>query len=366
MVEEKKEKKVQVGDRLEGANINSEKKRQLDDPLPGDRLDGEGVSEKDKNKRRTLMLNLLAKIWKDIAKDLSALLRLIVILVALLVLFSRDFISADSMQLVISSFWELFSNYSNFLAIIVGIISIFLAIFGLRQITTRSSYEISKQELSTRFSIEEKELTLQIETAKNDVEKMKLKHQILELGNKYQILSGKILQKEDGSYVEDWRSVLLSARKRLLDEEDRLLTRNRRNLGIAMVMIAVGIIFLISSARVVVGDPEINNVWAFLVKYGPISSVIILIEVPTFFFLSLYSQTARMLERNKNELTNIELRLTSGLLLSHKTGVKKFDSLADDLAKEERNFILAKNESSAVLETDKLLELLSKIPKIGT
>ena len=366
MVKDKKEKKRQLDDRLEGANINSEKKRQVGDPLPGDRLDGEGVPEREENKTRTLMSTLRAEIKKNIAKDFSAVLRLIVILVALLLLFSRDFISADSMQLVISSLWELFSNYSNFLAIIIGIISIFLAIFGLRQITTRSSYEISNQELSTRFSIEEKELTLQIETAKNNVEKIKLQHQILELRNKYEILSGKILQKEDGSHVEDWRSVLLSARKRLLDEEDRLLTRNRRNLGFAMVMIAVGIIFLIFSAPVVVGDPEINNVWAFLVKYGPISSVIILIEVPTFFFLSLYSQTARMLERNKNELTNIELRLTSGLLLSKKTSAKKFDSLADDLAKEERNFILAKNESSAVLGTDKLLELLSKIPKIGT
>ncbi len=253
----------------------------------------------------------------------------------------------------------------------------FLAYFGFRQITTRSYSEKIDQELLSSIKLKEKQFRVQIKTVESDTEKEQLQQQILELRKGYQLLSGKILQNEDGGDVEDWRSVLLSARKRLLDEEDRLLANNKRNLGFALVIMAAGIFFLMYVANFIEFAPEgiadevwenndeqaleSLNAWDFLVYYGPIFSILVLVQIPTFFFLRLYSSNERRLERNKSDLTNTELRLTSGLMLYEKVNKDNFAILADNLSKEDSNFVLGKNESSGGIDPSKLLEIIKAI-----
>ncbi len=348
---------------------NEEKNRNV-----GDRLDGEGVTEKDKNKIRTLMSNLIDKISSNATGVISAMTVGLMIVVI-------DFIPIEFIALLINSFWESLLNYREFLPISIAGISGFLAYFGLRQMTARSNYEKDNQELLSSINSMKANLVLQIAIEENDGKREEIRNQILNLDNQYKILSGKILQNKDGGYVEDWRSVLLSGHKRLLDEEDRLMTLNKKNLGAGILLIAVGIIFLMYATGFFEQSLEGNirqasnsntgknsggiNIWNFLANYGPIFSILFLIEIPTFFFLSLYASNERKIERNKSDLTNIELRLTAGLMLYDEKNIRNFPVLAEALAQEDSKFVLGKNESSGGGGTNKLLETLLKLTPTG-
>ncbi len=332
----------------------------------GDRLEGEGVPEREENKKRMIIWNFIARTSSNSTGVISAMIVGLIIVVI-------DFIPIEFITLLINSFWESLLNYREFLPIGIAGISAFLAYFGLKQMTARSNYERDNQELLSSINSIKENLILQIDIEESDVKKEEIRDRILNLNNQYQILSGKILQNKDGGYVEDWRSVLLSGHKRLLDEEDRLQTRNKKNLGAGMVLIAVGIIFLIFATGFVEQIPrnsngvnsEGSNIWKFLTSYGPIFSILVLIEIPTFFFLSLYSSNERRLERNKSDLTNIELRLTAGLMLYDKKNKRSFPVLAEVLAQEDSKFVLGKNESFGGGGTNKLLETLLKITPTG-
>jgi len=56
----------------------------------------------------------------------------------------------------------------------------------------------------------------------------------------------------------------------------------------------------------------------------------------------MYVTSEREITRNRNELTNVELRLTAGIIGSNSEGVMA--ELAKSLVAEERNFIFLKNE----------------------
>ncbi len=230
----------------------------------------------------------------------------------------------------------------------------------------RSFSEKTKQEITSQYSVEEKELRLKIEAEKDQEAKKELRQQALDLRQKYELLLIENLQTKDGTIVEDWRESLLAARKRLLKEEQRLVARNRSNLrnGIFMAFIGVALpaYYIIFTNRA----GESDSGWLFISNYLPNLSVVLGLEIIAIFFLSLYSSNERRLERNKSDLTNIELRLTAGLMLSDEKNEDKFADLAKIIAQEDSKFILGKNESSGGVGTNKITELLSKLtPKIG-
>ncbi len=160
-----------------------------------------------------------------------------------------------------------------------------------------------------------------------------------------------------------WGITLIASHDRLLEEEYRLRRRNRFNLVFGIAVAFAGASFFIGAGIVSYYDKTLqtlsfNNFPFYYLLCIPIT---IITEVVAIFFLRLFALTEQTIERNKNEMTNIELRLTASQLLESKD---KFDSLADTLSKEERNFILRKNESSAIPETldnEKLLEIISKL-----
>lgn len=165
---------------------------------------------------------------------------------------------------------------------------------------------------------------------------------------------------------EDWRDVLWGAHKRLRDEEKNMQSRNINNLitGVGSALLGFSwlliLIFLFNDAEY--GDGVLD----FLANYWARFSVVLILGLCATFFLRLYTKTIRRIDRNRNEITNIELRLASGSMLCDKEDRGKLKSLANELSKEERNFVLDKNESSAILDTEKLIGILSKFtPKIG-
>ena len=247
---------------------------------------------------------------------------------------------------------------------------LFVVVVGLsiapKSIDVRSASEKLKQAAVSRFISKKEAFRLKIEEEEDESKKEKLEQEALDLHREYESLLSQNLRRNDGTFVEDWREALLVTRQRLVSEEERLLARNVANLlvGIFMVIIGIGIliyyVFFLSEVGISGGLVK------FLANYGPILSIVAIIEFLAIFFLRLYAQTERGIERNKNEMTNIELRLTAGLMLfGTKEDAVKFESLSNHLAKEERNFVLGKNESSAGVSTNRLLEILSKVVKGG-
>ncbi len=164
----------------------------------------------------------------------------------------------------------------------------------------------------------------------------------------------------------DWKKTFVASRKRLLDEEDRLQVRNSKNLQTGIVLAFLGAAFplmylcyMLYATIFTIGGEGNNFVLPFS-TYLPIISIVLIFEVIAFFFLNLYASNERRLERNKSDLTNVELRLAAGLMLYDDRDKKNFAILADNISKEDSKFILGKNESAGGISTNKLLETLLK------
>ncbi len=165
----------------------------------------------------------------------------------------------------------------------------------------------------------------------------------------------------------NWKKTFVASRKRLLNEEDRLQVRNVTNLrsGIGMAFLGATfpvmyLCYMLYTAIFPIGAEGNNFVLPFS-TYFPIISIVFIFEVIAFFFLNLYASNERRLERNKSDLTNIELRLAAGLMLDDDDNKKNFADLAKIIAQEDSKFVLGKNESAGGISTDKVMGLLSKL-----
>ncbi len=230
-------------------------------------------------------------------------------------------------------------------------------------------HELRKQQANANATIsfddEQKSLVLKILEEKDAQKKKAIEQQASALRQEYESLMSENLRRRDGTFVEDWRESLLVARKRLFDEGQNLLEGNFRTRRMGVLMAFAGI--LVPVFYIFVGEEVKTNIsfGEFVASYWPFFTIVFITEIVAIFYLRLYTQTLGRIERNKNEITNIELRLTSGLMLIDKADSKNLKSLADDLAKEERNFVLAKNESSAGIGVDRVAEIITKIIKGG-
>ncbi|MGU9962733.1 MAG: hypothetical protein ACNYPD_01360 [Candidatus Halichondribacter symbioticus] len=267
------------------------------------------------------------------------------------------------------------------------IAALLVAAFSIRQVFTKIRPKPEKEELIADFDLGIEAILVKIKAEEDKQKKKALEEQKQRLLQDYQSKISSNLQKADGSFVTEWREVLLVTRNRLLDEEKNLRARNYVNIRVGVIIAFLGfyclLIFVVGSVYVFISSASDvtnsalilpnsvlslpnstlrlpNNVWEFLMLYGPTLSAIAIIEVLAIFFLNLYASNERRLERNKSDLTNIELRLTSGLMLYEKVNKDKFAILADNISKEDSNFILGKNETSGGSGTNKILETVLK------
>lgn len=99
----------------------------------------------------------------------------------------------------------------------------------------------------------------------------------------------------------------------------------------------------------------------------PKISLLLSAQLVGYFFLKAYSNNERDIRINKNEITNIEMRMTAISLLRSDVDVgenKKW--VIESLLSEERNFVLAKNERSINESSDDnsiLEKLYALVPK---
>jgi hypothetical protein len=168
------------------------------------------------------------------------------------------------------------------------------------------------------------------------------------------------------------------ARQRLLDEAIRLDKISRRNLiiGIVFSFVALGTLAspLISGLLQTAPEPVDSGVMPWIAHYYlPRFAIGLLLQLVGFFFLRLYVANELDLKHNKNEITNIELRMM-GLQLARTDGdAASRKDVIKSLMNTERNFIIKKSEKT--VSTEALTEyndlkgliekLISKIPGAG-
>lgn len=141
-------------------------------------------------------------------------------------------------------------------------------------------------------------------------------------------------------------------RNRLLKELDSLSWRGNVNLTVGAIATIIGVILLGFS---VFSEVTTNkDVWSFVSHFAPRLTLVILIEIFAFFFLSLYKSSLAEIKYFQNELTNIESKLLA-LQAAIVHGDKK--TVADIIAKlaaTERNHVLTKGQTTVELEKAKM------------
>ena len=266
---------------------------------------------------------------------------------------------------------EFLSGLAGFSGVSVFCIGILSAFIGFLNINIRSKTE--QEEERVRKEVREIDLKLQdlafhIDELAGPEERADLIQEYNKLKRERNLLISQGSQVLERVVSMDWGITLVESRKRLLKEEERLEARNVANLSYGVSAACVGILFFVAVGGFSYSEGSLQEVSfeEFPFYYLLTLPIVIISELLAIFFLRLFAQTEKSIERNKNEMTNIELRLTA-IQLPH-SNKDRFDSLADTLSKEERNFVLKKNETSTITDIDKLdidraVEIATKIIK---
>ncbi len=309
------------------------------------------------------------RTWRFLVRHAGLTFIMVLPMTVSLILLERSTGGTTPLQI---GFFEVF--------LITVIFTVFISIIVIVMINISNKIVSSRAERAEeRRRLEVRKLEYQISVLEDEISKIKkgkefqeLKSHIEELRVRRDFLVSEISQGWKMNISTEWGKTLIESGRRLLEEEYRLRKRNRINLLSGIFAAIIGVIILISVATIpnifnFSEAPKVNGIPVYYFSSVPIA---IISEIVAIFFLRLFASTEQSIERNKNEMTNIELRLTACQLLESKTGKDKFDSLADTLSKEERNFVLKKNESSAITDSDKLdidraVEIAIKAMKAG-
>ena len=156
-------------------------------------------------------------------------------------------------------------------------------------------------------------------------------------------------QKDISVNILDVHTAFLKIEERLLDEIKAVGKRANLNLiiGSVVALIGWGLLFWFVCD---VSDMELEG-WKLLNAFLPRLSIIIIIEMFSYFFLKLYRESIDRIRYYQNELTNIETKKMAILIscmLENNNEHKK--SLIENLISVERNVFLKKGETTIELE----------------
>lgn len=146
--------------------------------------------------------------------------------------------------------------------------------------------------------------------------------------------------------------------RRLNSEVESLGRRGNLNLGLGAITTITGLLLL--GASVFSELTSIKDWWGFISHFAPRLTLVILIEVFAYFFLSLYKASLSEIKFFQNELTNIEskqIALQAAITLSDPLAIT---NILNKLADTERNRVLQKDQTTIELEKTKI-EMDSKV-----
>lgn len=178
----------------------------------------------------------------------------------------------------------------------------------------------------------------------------------------HRLEDGEAYRKRDGSPTDDWRTVMLTAIERLSGEADRLRSKSVTNLTLGVVFSTFAVIVLILLLIFYGAENSVASAGSQFISYLPRLTIAALLQVVAIFFLKLHASVENDLKQNKNEITNIELKIASGLALSIDGGIS---AVAVGWGREERNFVIDKNQKVAsqfdVPDIESLLAMVSSM-----
>ena len=166
----------------------------------------------------------------------------------------------------------------------------------------------------------------------------------------------------DGSLRIGWKETLEVSRTRLLQETNRLRSRSSANLvmGIAFssfAVIAMALLFFLFGR-----SDEDATLLSMLSSILPRLTMVVLLQITASFFLKMHASNEADIKQNKNEVTNLEFKIAAIEVASESSDLSK---LSEVLVKEERNFILAKDQRVAgtndSVEVATLLSIVEKL-----
>lgn len=142
------------------------------------------------------------------------------------------------------------------------------------------------------------------------------------------------------------------SRSRLFKEVEALGRRGNLNLSFGALITLTGLVLL--GMSVFSEMSEAKDWWALVSHFVPRLTLVIMIELFAFFFLSLYRTSLEEIKYFQNELTNVEAKqIALRAALSYGDQPMVADIVAK-LATTERNHILSKNQTTVELEKTKI------------
>lgn len=138
---------------------------------------------------------------------------------------------------------------------------------------------------------------------------------------------------------------------RLKDELFSLTKRGNLNLSIGIMITVIGLgllgIFVLSF------ENSTKDMSSFFMEFFPRISLVLLIEIFAYFFLSLYKSSLSEIKYFQNEITSIESKYLALKVALESSEKENINYVVEQLAKSERNFILEKGQSTVDLERAK-------------
>ena len=155
-----------------------------------------------------------------------------------------------------------------------------------------------------------------------------------------------------------WSDPLLSAKNNLMEENSRLSSRSRGNLGVGIAVALVGVIYLLA----IIFFPSLFPIQSEVgnLDWLPRLSLFFFIQLFAVFFLRLYVSDEKRIQGNTEEITNIFLRLTAGKIPVGENGQNHI--LSEKLSIEDRRRNLKKNSSKS--PDAQTINLVTEIVKI--
>lgn len=156
---------------------------------------------------------------------------------------------------------------------------------------------------------------------------------------------------------DDVLSFASEFRDRMVRETERLSGRANTNLFIGSITSIIGIAIL--GYTLVGGAPEdivltkenlTVQIAQYSLEYMPKLTLVIFIEIFSYFFLRLYKSSLEDIKYYQNELTNIDSDISAlrlSLLVNDSASIKK---VLEKLLSTERNFVLKKGDTTVQLE----------------
>jgi hypothetical protein len=142
------------------------------------------------------------------------------------------------------------------------------------------------------------------------------------------------------------------SRVRLLRELEALGWRGNLNLSLGAVTTVIGLVLL--GMGVFSEVTTSKELWGFVTHFAPRLTLVVMIELFAYFFLSLYKASLQEIKYFQNELTNVEAKqiaLRAALDFGDQSIV---GSMVSALAATERNHVLSKDQTTVELEKAKI------------